>query len=73
MVSAAASKKAFGFEGYTSPTNLQKLKDPFSPNKFPKLTIPRIKKESYIGEALRKKSYMISGPGSYGKLDEWSK
>ena len=72
-MSAAANKKAFGFEGYSSPNNLEQITDPFSPTKFPKLTIPRIKKESFFTEAIRKKSYMVCGPNSYSKLSEWDK
>ena len=44
------SKAAFGFEGYTSPNNKQMLKEPFKVKQHPKLTIPRVKKDTYITE-----------------------
>lgn len=73
MVASAANKKAFGFEGYTSPTNKQHFKHPFSPQKFPKLTVPREKKETFITEVVKKKSFIIQGPDHYSKIVNWDK
>ena len=68
MVASAANKKAFGFDGYISPSNKEVFKHPFSAQKFPKLTIPRVKKDSFITEIVKKKSFILTGPDNYSKI-----
>ena len=69
--SVTNTKKAFGFEGYITPSNKPLLMNPFNPIKAPKLTIPRVKKDSYITEIIKKKSFIIQGPDHYSKIEKW--
>ena len=65
------SKKVFGFDGYTSPTNKAQLIDPFTNKKFAKLTAGRTKKESFFAEICRRKAFMLKGPDHYSQISNW--
>lgn len=50
MINTSLKKTTFGFDGYRSPNNKQMLKNPFAGTKFPKLTVPRQRKDTFITE-----------------------